>query len=69
MEEILGQVEERSAFCDTIIDDGGKITLTVNLPGDENIGDVFSWENLRRMASLRINLGTEVFPNFLRSEL
>jgi hypothetical protein len=62
--ELVSRLEEKAAFVHELIDTGGWIELSVQLPGYVNIGDDVRWQDLRRIAALRINFGVEVFPNF-----
>lgn len=43
---------------------GGKVELIVELPGGVNIGDSISWESMKTLSALCIDLGIEVFPEF-----
>jgi hypothetical protein len=56
-------LEKHAKFLREIVDGGGKISLTAQLPGETNIGDLMGWESLTRLGALKINLGAEVFPN------
>ena len=58
---IADRLEPSRAFLAKIVDEGARISLTVNLYGDKNIGDVLSWREMQRLADLKIDLGLEVF--------
>jgi hypothetical protein len=62
--KLIDRLEPHKAFLIEIQETGGTICLTVHLPGDTNIGDVFSWREMARLSALRIDLGIEVFPEF-----
>jgi hypothetical protein len=47
-----------------IADSGGEIMLIIHLPGDENMGDMLSLREMKRLCTLHISLGVEVFPEF-----
>lgn len=61
---IVDLLEQNREFISELIDSGGTIQLIADLSGRQNIGDVFAWNDLRRLADLRIDLGVEVFPKF-----
>jgi hypothetical protein len=61
---LLSKIELQSQFLSQLVDTGGSIDVIVELPGDVNIGDVIRWPDLARLASLKANLGIEVFPRF-----
>jgi hypothetical protein len=62
--EFISRLEEKAAFLRELVDTGGRANLDIQLPGHVNVGDVIRWQDLARIAALRINLGVEVFPNF-----
>lgn len=61
---LLENLEQHKLFFEKITFEGGQIYLNINLRGDENIGDVISWQIMEKLGVLKINLGVEVFPNF-----
>jgi hypothetical protein len=61
---LINKLEPHQAFLVQLDESGGSTTLILDLPGDSNIGDVFSWHEMARLSALRIALGIEVFPEF-----
>lgn len=61
---VIDLFEGNKDFIVNLIDSGGSIQLITDLSGQLNIGDVFSWKDLGRLADLKIDLGVEVFPEF-----
>jgi Domain of unknown function (DUF4279) len=59
--QLLEHLEPNAEFLRELTDSGGHAELILDLFGDRNIGDSISWEHLRRLAALRVNLGVEVF--------
>jgi hypothetical protein len=53
----------RAEFLHGIVAAGGRISLTVSLPGDVNIGATLPHAAIRRLADLPLDLGIEVFPD------
>ncbi len=53
----------RAEFLHGIVAAGGRISLTVSLPGDVNIGATLPHAAISRLAELPIDLGIEVFPD------
>jgi hypothetical protein len=43
---------------------GGIVYIIIELPGDVSIGDTLSWESMKNLSAMRINLGIEVYPEF-----
>ena len=62
--KLLDWLEPHKDFLRGIVDSGGTIDIILHLPGDTNIGDHFRWQDMARLAALRIDLGIEVFPEF-----
>jgi hypothetical protein len=62
--QLIDKLEPRKELLVEIANSGGSICLILDLPGDTNIGDVFSWREMARLSALRIDLGIEVFPEF-----
>jgi hypothetical protein len=62
--KLIDRLEPHKALLVEIQNSGGSICLIVDLLGDTNIGDVFSWRDMARLGALRIDLGIEVFPDF-----
>jgi hypothetical protein len=61
---IVHELAEKAEFFSDFRHTGGETTLLVGLPGDVNIGDVISSQDLRLIAEAGFSLGIEVFPNF-----
>jgi hypothetical protein len=61
---LIDKLEPHRDFLIEMENSGGSISLVLDLPGDVNIGDVFSWRDLARLGALRIDLSIEVFPEF-----
>jgi hypothetical protein len=47
-----------------VIKGGGNVCIIIALPGDVSMGDSFSWESMKNLSALRINLGIEVYRDF-----
>ena len=62
--ELVSRLEPSSQFIAEIVDGGGSALITVQLPGENNIGAVMDWTDLARIAALKIKLGIEVFPGW-----
>jgi hypothetical protein len=62
--KLIDRLEPHKNFLHEIVSGGGRISLIIHLPGDTNIGSTFHWQDMARLAALRINLGIEVFPDF-----
>ena len=62
--ELVGRLEPSSKLIAEIVDGGGFVSITVQLPGERNIGDSMDWPGLARIAALKIELGIEVFPDW-----
>ena len=62
--KMLSVLLSKAEFVHELVNSGGSIGLYVYLPGSVNIGDVLSWKDLEQLASLRVDFGVEVFPNF-----
>ncbi len=62
--ELVSRLEPSSQFIAEIVDGGGFVSITVQLPGERNIGDSMDWPGLARIAALKIELGIEVFPDW-----
>jgi hypothetical protein len=60
----LAQLESHSKLFSDIAISGGSTSLILELDGSQNIGDVFSHKELRRLSNLQIDFGIEVFPQF-----
>ena len=69
IEKCIAGLELHADFLRNIVDAGRRISLTAKLPGETNIGDIMQWESLTRLGALKINLGTEVFPNLTKSKV
>ncbi len=63
--KLVRELEPHSKFLSDLVLDGGNICLIVNLPGRKNIGDVLSWQLMAKMAHLKIDMGIEVFPDWV----
>lgn len=58
----LDWLRQHTGLLEVIAAGGGEIALSLALPGDVNIGATLPHDALRRLASLPIDLGIEVFP-------
>jgi hypothetical protein len=47
-----------------LVESGGRVLLIADLAGGTNIGDEMNWQDLGRLAAMKISLGVEVFANF-----
>ena len=56
-------LEVHAAMLAGIVAEGGRIVLSLALPGDVNIGATLPHDAVRRLATLPIGLGVEVFPD------
>ena len=45
-----------------ILAEGGEVNLKIELPGEDNIGDVMPAAMLMRLGALGVGLDVEVFP-------
>jgi hypothetical protein len=63
---MLERLEAASEFIRGVTDSDGKVSITVNLYGGQNIGDAIDWSVLMRFAALEVELGVEVFPTMQR---
>jgi hypothetical protein len=63
--DLVRRLGRSSEFISQIVDDGGSVSVVVQLPGGINIGDELDWLGLTRIAALKITLGIEVFPDFI----
>ena len=61
---MVRHLQPRHRFLKQWTAEGGRVSLTVNLPGDVNMGDNLEPDTLRLMSELGIELGVEVFPKF-----
>ncbi|MDO9413197.1 MAG: DUF4279 domain-containing protein [Pseudolabrys sp.] len=61
---LVDSLEKHKDFLSDISDEGGSTEIIVHLAGDANIGWTMPWQELSRMARLKIDLGIEVFPDF-----
>ena len=58
----LRDVEAHSGFLTEFSESGGKIEYFVGwFSGDQNTGEVFDWDLLRRLSELRISLAFDVY--------
>lgn len=62
--DFVSRLEPSSKFLAEIVDGGGSVSITVRLPGENNIGSSMDWPGLARIAALKIKLGIEVFPGW-----
>jgi hypothetical protein len=62
--EFVTRLQGKAEFLRELTDTGGRVVVDVSLPGHVNMGDVIGWQDLEKMAALRLNFGIEVFPNF-----
>lgn len=62
--KLTEKLEPHKDFLAAIASSGGSISVVLDLPGDFNIGDVFSWRDMARLSALCIDLSIEVFPEF-----
>lgn len=62
--DLIEKLEPHKDFLVGLTESGGTATVTIDLPGDTNIGDVLPWRQVARLGALRIELGIEVFPEF-----
>jgi hypothetical protein len=60
--DLVRHLQPRHRFLTQWTAGGGHLSLTINLPGDVNMGDDLEPETLRLMSDLGIGLGVEVFP-------
>lgn len=63
VEDLVTVLAQKRAFI-TEFNKKGTVTVTIQLAGQVNIGDVAKPELLQQMAALGICLGLEVFPIF-----
>ena len=64
LRDLVRHLQPRHRFLKQWTAEGGRVSLTVNLPGDVNMGDNLEPDTLRLMSELGIELGVEVFPKF-----
>ena len=62
--DLVRRLEPSSKFIAEIVDGDGSVSITVRLPGENNIGSSLDWPGLARIAALKIKLGIEVFPGW-----
>lgn len=63
LENDLTWLQSKRVFVRRLIDTGGSVSLEVCLPGQTNIGDVFTPALLGKLAELGVGLGIEVLPH------
>ena len=63
IEPILERLEKSRDYLEKLVTDGGEVSINFDLAGDESIGDSMSPDMLKRLTSLNVRLGIEVFPN------
>lgn len=63
LSRFLEVLEPNKLFFHKIENSGGSAILIIDMPGDKNLGDELSFDDLRRIADMKINLGMEVFPS------
>jgi hypothetical protein len=56
-------LEGKGEFIKHVLSSGGSVEVIVHLPGDRNIGDSWSAQEMARAAALGVSVGVEVFPN------
>ena len=61
---LMSQLELHTGYIRALVESGGRVLLTADLAGGTNIGDEMNWQDLGRLAAMKISLGVEVFPNF-----
>ena len=61
--ELLKLCESNKDLVEDILRDAGTAQAQIRLAGNHNIGDVFSVDTLKRLASLGVSLSIEVFPD------
>ena len=66
IKDIIDLFENNKLFIENISISGGSVELIIDIPGDINVGDTIKYSDLFRICNLRVNLGFEVFPDFLR---
>jgi hypothetical protein len=59
--EIVGANDD---FIRELTETGGEVALVFDLPGDVNVGSALDAAGVARLAELRMELSTEVFPSF-----
>lgn len=59
---LLDHLAPHREFLRRIVREGGSVTISVNLSGVSNIGDVIEPDEMRKLVDLGIGLGVEVFP-------
>jgi len=62
IEELISTLQKRKLDISKIISTGGNILITIDLPGNLNIGEELSVSQLFYLSSLQISFGFEVFP-------
>ncbi len=65
----VAKLENHKKLFHQIVRSGGSAELIVELNGGENIGDVLSHLELKRLSDLKIDLGIEIFPDAQHSDL
>lgn len=62
LESELDKIEKKADFLTQFCSSGGKIELIIFWDTEEmNTGELFGWEILKRLSSLHINLGFDVY--------
>jgi hypothetical protein len=63
--KIIDRLEPHKDLLNEIAGSGGSLCLIADLPGDVNIGSEFPWRDMARLADLHIDLGVEVYPEYI----
>jgi hypothetical protein len=61
---LIDQLEPNREYIKGLVETGGYVGLIADLGGRVNIGDEMDWQQLSRLAAMKISLGVEVFPYF-----
>ena len=60
--KIIDIIEKHEQWWSKYSEHGGTIDIIVECRGSYNVGDLVDWNDLGRMAKLKISLGFEIFP-------
>ena len=62
LDRLLDRFSKHRDFLRRVAETGGETNFIIELPGEENIGDVLSEQTVAKLADLNGSLGVEVFP-------
>jgi hypothetical protein len=64
LKTFLSKLEGYDPFIQHVIETGGYVELSLNLPGKHNVRGAIPWQFLSELGKKRISFGVEVFPDW-----